>query len=428
MLRGRRPCLPRDMENPTVYEIHPPEVLILDRVKNDPLMSARLDRMLPHVNSSSIQVVDYAGLAEAVSRLSLGGGRTGQYHSDEDPVIVFNTFRFDADDEVKELAEKHPTLRGHRLLGTAPWGYRDHLTLRETQNCVCQSAWEFHCAFGCLHACQYCHVYPLFNIMMNMEELAERMRAFGETIPEQQLYKFDNATDQITLEPEYGASEIMVEMFADWPGRFILLYTKSDNVDHLLDLRHNGHTLISWSLGSETACREIESKTPSLEQRLVAMEKCQAAGYTVRARISPMGPLKNWRDEYRDLVERLLARVKPDVISIDVVGWMDPHQMMDGLDMDLFHPDYVAALERRHAEGFKRLGKHVFPHEMRAEILRYVIEQVQRVSPDQPVSLCMEEVGMWDELGSMTGMTPGNYACCCGPTSVPGNELLKRGG
>ena len=426
MLRGRRPCLPRDMENPTVYEIHPPEVLILDRVKNDPLMSARLDRMLPHVNSSSIQVVDYAGLAEAVSRLSLGGGRTGQYHSDEDPVIVFNTFRFDADDEVKELAEKHPTLRGHRLLGTAPWGYRDHLTLRETQNCVCQSAWEFHCAFGCLHACQYCHVYPLFNIMMNMEELAERMRAFGETIPEQQLYKFDNATDQITLEPEYGASEIMVEMFADWPGRFILLYTKSDNVDHLLDLDHNGHTLISWSLNSDAVTDTIERNTPSLDRRIYAMERCQEAGYGVRARLSPMCPVEGWRDAYTGLAERLLARTTPEVISVDVVGWMNADQMVDALDTSLFEAPYRDELARMAVEGERTVGKHLFRHELRAPLLRHVIEAVRRVRPEQPISLCNETPAMWQELSDVLEMTPDHYVCCCGPDSVPGHSLLAR--
>ncbi len=410
-----------------MYSIRPPEVVILDRVKNDPAMSARLDRMLEHIDSPLVQVVDDAGLAEIAADRgwNVGGKRTGQYHTDEAPAIIFNAFRFDADEEIRALSEKYPALRAHRLLGINPWGFRDHKQLRETQDCICQSAWEFHCAFGCLHACQYCHITPIFNIMMNVEEIAARMRAFGETIPEQKLYKFDNATDQITLEPEYGASQIMVEMFADWPGRYLLLYTKSDNVDHLLGLRHNGHTLISWSLGSETACREVETKTPSLDQRLAAMEKCQAAGYTVRARISPMAPLKNWKDEYRDLVERLLARVTPDIISVDVIGWMDARQMKDGLDMDLFHPDYVAALDRREAEGFKRLGKHLFPHAMRADMLRYVIKQIQRVSPDQPVSLCMEEAGMWRELGPLTGMTPGHYACCCGPTSVPGHPLLR---
>ena len=29
------------------------------------------------------------------------------------------------------------------------------------------------------------------------------------------------------------------------------------------------------------------------------------------------------------------------------------------------------------------------------------------------------------ELGPFMGMTPEDYACCCGPTSVPGHPMLR---
>jgi len=234
-------------------------------------------------------------------------------------------------------------------------------------------------------------------------------------------------TDTICLEPEYGASEIMVSTFANWPGRYVLLYTKSDNVEHLLDLRHNGHTLISWSVSCETASAKIEKNTPSPEDRIRAIERCQQAGYTVRVRLSPICPIKNWREENRDLIRRLLSRVSPDIISIDVLGWMDIPQIRDGMDLSLFEQEYVDALDRLEAEGFERRNaKHVWPHEMREEVLRFVIEEIQRVRPDQPVSICMETPGMWRALGPLMGMEPANYACCCGPTSVPGNPLLVK--
>ena len=410
-----------------MYEINPPEVIVLDRVRRDPQTAARLERMLKHITTPSILDVDDAGLSEIVDARGWlrAGKRTGQFHQDRDPAIIFSTYRWGQQEDVSSLMQKYPMLRSHGLLGTGAWGFRDSSVSRQLQKCVCQSAYEIHCAFGCLHACDYCHVLPYFNIMLDMETLAGKVREFGETIPHQALYKFDNQTDQITLEPEYGASKIMVEMFADWPGRFLLLYTKSDNVDHLLDLNHRGHTLISWSIAAETAASKIERKTPSLERRIDAMARCQDAGYRVRIRFSPMCPLKNWREEHRDMIQRVLARVKPEVISVDIIGWMNPDQMKDAIDMDLFDPDYVAALDRRIAEGFKRDGKHVFPHEMRADILRFVIEEIKRVRPEQAVSLCMETTDMWRELGGMTGMEPDSYVCCCGPTSVPGNPLMS---
>ena len=406
-----------------MYEVHTPEVVVLDRVRVDARAAARLERMMSAVAADRVTEVDDAGLAELVEARgwNRGGKRTGQFRMERAPALIFSTFRWSAP---SDLAGRYPALRGPLMLGRGAWGFRDREQLMRAQHCVCQSAYEIHCAYGCLHACDYCHIPPYFVIMLNLEELAERVRGFGETIPWQQLYKFDNGTDTICLEPEYGASRIMVGLFADWPGRYLLLYTKSDNVGHLLGLDHRGHTLISWSLSSRTVAERIEKLAPSLERRLRAIERCEAAGYPVRVRISPICPIRDWRDEYRQMIQELLARTRPQVISIDVVGWMTAAQMKDALDTTLFDEEYAAALDRLDAEGFRPLGKHLFPHEMRADILRFVVDEIQRIRPEQPVSLCMETTAMWEELGPRLGTSPDHYACCCGPTSVPGHPLL----
>ena len=410
-----------------MYQVHTPEVVVLDRVRTNPQAAARLDRMMAVIQADRVTDVDDAGLAELLEARgwNKGGKRTGQYHLDHDPALIFSTFVWLTPEELAERRARNPGLHRSLLQGAGAWTLRDSDTQHAARNCVCQTAWEIHCGYGCLHACDYCHIPPYFIVMLDLEELATRVRAFGETIPWQNLYKFDNGTDTITLEPEYGASEVMVNAFADWPGRYLMLYTKSDNVDHLLDLPHNGHTLISWSIAGNTAGTLIEKKTPTPEARIVAMEKCEAAGYPIRARISPICPVKNWRDENRDLIHNLLARTTPEVISIDILGWMTAAQMKDGLDISLFDPAYAAELDRLDAADFKPNGKHLFPHAMRADILRFVIEEIHRVRPDQPVSLCMETTDMWRELGPLLGMRPDNYACCCGPTTVPGHPMLR---
>lgn len=409
-----------------MYAVSTPEVIILDRVRRDPLATGRLERMLGAIQADRIIEVDDAGLAETIQARGWhrAAMRTGQHRMQRQPALIFSTFRWVEPDAAEALRQQYPELASHMLLGLGPWGFRDHTRHRRQHQCVCQSAWEIHCAFGCLHACDYCHVPPYLNIMLNLEQLGRKVKAFGETIPEQKLYKFDNGTDTICLEPEYGASEVMVRVFADWPGRYLLLYTKSDNVDHLLKLAHKGRTLISWSLSCDTVASRIEKRTPSLDARLRAMARCQEAGYRVRARLSPICPVRGWREEMADMIARLLTRTRPEVISIDVVGWMGPGQTKRAMDVSLFDPAYAAALDWLEAEGFEPKGKHVFPHEMRAEILRSVLEEIKRLRPEQAVSLCMETTDMWRELGALTGMTPDQYACCCGPTCVPGHPLL----
>ena len=53
--------------------------------------------------------------------------------------------------------------------------------------CVCQSAWEIHCAYGCVHVCAYCHVADLLNITLNLEELADRVEDLVRDHPAKQL-------------------------------------------------------------------------------------------------------------------------------------------------------------------------------------------------------------------------------------------------
>jgi len=406
-----------------MYTLHVPEVIVLDRVRQHTRATRRLDRLMAAITADRVTEVDDAGLAALVEARGwhLPRKRTGQYRMAEAPVLIFSTFRWPPDE-----APAHTALNGPLMRGTGAWTHRDRDGFLRSQSCICQSAWEIHCAYGCLHACDYCHVPPWFLIMLDLEELAERVRGFGETIPWQQLYKFDNYTDTITLEPEYGASETMVHAFADWPGRYLLLYTKSDNVGHLLPLQHKGHTLISWSLSCEAVATAIEKGTPSVERRIAAIERCQGAGYPVRVRISPICPVRNWREGYAAMIGDLLARTTPEVITIDVIGWMTAAQMKDALGSTHFDEPYAAALDRLDAEGFKPKGKHLFPHEMRRDILRFIIDEIRRHRPSQPVSICMESVDMWRDLGPILGMAPDGYACCCGPTSVPGHPLLAR--
>ena len=405
-----------------MYEVSTPEAIVLDRARKDPRAAARIERMLAAVQADQVVETDDAGLADLMERRGWLGERlrTGQHRMARQPALIFNAFRWPDEAERDALIAHYPGLARHLLLGLGAWSLRDAARFRREKGCVCQTAWEIHCAYGCLHACDYCHIPPYFNIMANLEQLAERVRGFGEAIPDQALYKFDNYTDTITLEPEYGASEVMVNAFADWEGRYLLLYTKSDNVDHLLGLDHGGHTLISWSLGSDTVAEKIEKRTPSPDARIAAMEKCEKAGYPVRVRISPICPVKGWREEYASVIERLLARVSPEVVSVDVVGWMSAAAMEDALDVSLFDEEYAREVARLKAENFRPNGKHLFPHRMRADILRFAIEKVRAVRPGQRVSLCMETEAMWRELGPLTGMSPERYACCCGPDSVPG--------
>ncbi len=419
-----------------MYPIKPRHVYIHERVLADQRAERRMQRMMKGIApDEEPETVDDAALNEISKRNKwdrVTRWRTGQYKRMRDPDIIFSTFTWAPPEQVQATIERYPHLRFALLSGTGMHDYRDGRALLERKHGVCQNAHCLHSAWGCLHACDYCNIGTFLTIMVNLEEVVERLDPLLDANAWQQLYKYDNQTDTITFEPEYGASELMVGYFARREREYLMLYTKSDNVDHLLDLPHNGHTIISWTISSDTVAREIEKNSPSTTERIEAVRKCQEAGYAVRVRFSPIIPIKGWREEAETMIQQLLTKTRPDVITIDALAHLGYERIVECFDVSLLDDDYVEMIRALYSgeppeRPFWPAGKQVIPHEPRAEIYRFFIERMKAIDPDVPISFCDETPEMWDEFAEHLAGTPERYACTCGPDSVPGNPLLRTG-
>ena len=430
-----------------MYPVKPPHVFVHKRVYSSARAVARMERMLAAMGNPPTKEVD-VGDTERV--LGLAGPR--RYHEPmsrsvrmglvrptPDASVLFNTFVWDeAERTPVDLTphEDHASRRIARLMAGVgddfAFSRRDNLTVAGVRY-VCQGGWGLHSLQGCMHKCAYCYEGFIHNIMLDLEDFADHVFRVIEARPEQRLYRYDMYSDSICLEPEYGASALLSERFARTGDKYLLYYTKSDNVDHLLDLPHEGHTIINWSMSCDTVSKTIERNTPDVWRRIKAAEKCQKAGYTVRGRFSPIVPIKGWREEYADTIREYLSRVKPDVITLDVLGWMGAASMRECFDVDSFDPEfrnYFLDIERqgdpKRGKPYNPDGKQFFSHELRSKVYRFFIDEIRKHAPEQRISICMETPEMWEEYGAELGMSPENYVCCCGPTSVPGNALLAH--
>lgn len=197
------------------------------------------------------------------------------------------------------------------------------------------------------------------------------------------------------------------------------MHTKSANVDWLLDLDHRGRTILLWSISSATASRRVEPGSATMEERIAAARRCQQAGYPVRVKLKPIVPLVNWREECAELVARLLAEVRPENLGLCMVAWMPAADLEGIIDPGWLDPRFLAAM-RDSAEAMAGVLPGPFPHEVRAEIYGYYLEQIRRHAPEVPVFLCTESQAMWREFEDRLGVDAGHYACACGPQSPPG--------
>jgi len=306
------------------------------------------------------------------------------------------------------------------------WHKRDRARIAEKDGVVCQTGYGFHSGKGCLFKCDYCSFEDVLVLATDQEELLKRMDPVVREVEGPTLWKWDNSTDTICFEPEMGASKLFVEYFAQFDDKFLMTYSKSDNVDHLLDLDHRGQTICCWTLNAYTQSRLIERDSATMEERIEAAHKCEQAGYNVRFRFSAVCPVHNWQQEYRDMLDLLFGKVHPDVISLETLSrFSNPETFDKVMDASLFEPRFVDAIYKGRDEMAGKIWGPL-PDAEREEIYRFLIEEIRKRSPETPVSLCQEPKHMWDRVADALEMPPEYYACCCAKDSVPGGHPQVR--
>lgn len=119
------------------------------------------------------------------------------------------------------------------------------------------------------------------------------------------------------------------------------------------------------------------------------MRKWQAAGYIVRAGFPPIVPHRNWREEATIALEKLFAPADVDTVRLWVVSMMPA-----GEAEQIFGPENLDpwCWEEKRRYAAEMDGKHSgpFPPQVRAGICRRYINELKRIAPGTPVSLCTE--------------------------------------
>lgn len=421
-----------------MYDLTPRAVYAHRRVYDNPEAVRRMERMLealdidpadvPTVGMEDVpEILQTAGVEDdfATERvLSAGHGRVrqGLQKLQQDPVLVFNTFVWDEQDRTgapREYANPHARRLQSYFCGVGEdFAFSRRAIYTPNQFYVCQGGWGIHTVAGCVHKCDYCGQGFLVNLMLDIDDFCEHLAAMFRSRPEQLLYRYDLYSDVLAFEPEYGASERIAQCFAEH-DKYLLLYTRSNNVEWLADMPYREHAPINWTISMATQAAEIERDSPTLPERVEAMRFCREHGYTIRAGFSPIIPIRDWRRETTEMLELLCERAQPEVMRGWVLAMMDANEFERMFDTSRMDPEFM----RRMREEAHRLDgeRHApFPLDVREEIYRHYIEESRRICPGTPFAICSEHPGVWDRLEESLDMTREEMFCCCGAVSPPG--------
>jgi hypothetical protein len=258
---------------------------------------------------------------------------------------------------------------------------------------------------------------------VNLEDYVEHLAALLERNPWQKTWLLDDAMDVLTLEPELDMIAPLMRFFQTTRDRYLIIHTKSDRVDALIEAGAPENTIIAWSLSGPTQSTQIEKLSGTTAGRIEAARRCQEAGITIRYKFKPIVPIAGWRQEAEETIDLALSRTRPDNLSMTVLMWMDVDALKACIPADMLDPEFVAAAEAAAPETSKiRTGP--FPEAVREEIYRHYLSCIRRRDPEIPVTISTESLSMWQRLGRDLGVTPTNYVCGCGAGATPGRRRL----
>ncbi|MEW6360235.1 MAG: spore photoproduct lyase family protein [Planctomycetota bacterium] len=419
-----------------MYAINTPAVYAHESVMSNATYRARVESVVAALQEPR-EIITYSDdqLPDMIKNRGLAKGRVcmGTLNPVPDPILLFNTFRFDSKEEAQKRKQAlvdaglKPEQCNESLLGTGAFHWACY-NLKEDpcrNDKVCRPCWRIHLEQGCLHKCKYCGLGGLLVSMVNIEDYCKYLGQIIERHPWQKTYLLDDDADPPGLEPEFGCLGKLIEYFGTLKDRYLIIHTKTWNTEWMRDLKHNGNTIIVWSVSGPTQSRQIEPNTGTTEQRIEAARIAQEAGYQIRYKFKPIIPVKSWREDAAKTAEMIFTKTNPDVISLCCFMWMDVDEMKRRLAQvaDMLDPAYLKAAEESKAEVEDTRAKP-FPDWVRAEIYEHHLSEIRKHSKDIPVSLSTENWKMWSKFSKKLGMTATNYVCGCGPQTTPGAKKL----
>ena len=412
-----------------MYRLEPAAVYAFPQLLDDPACAARIERVLRACDRSpdDLTLITPESLADVLAEL-----RSLQQPAPRRRALVFTRLHTGGEQpDWEELLTHCPEGTGQSEL-VPLYGCATNLNFRQregdqTSNHVCWCAREFNTIWGCSHGCQYCDMGRQGDRLIlgvNLEEYAEEVvRPALTDYPWQKCYRLIGAAaDQITFEPEYGAYEAIGRVFSEFPDRYIVTHTASDNVYWLGDFPYRDQIIHVYSLTSDDYAAALEPDTPTPAERLAAAAYCESLGIPSRPKLKPIIPLRNWREDYERLIADLFAQTHPQSVGLCVMMWMNLERARQFLDMEQLEPAFAQAMQEQE-EALRGVDTGPFPPEVRREIYRFLIAQIRRWDAQVPIYISTETREMWDELEGELGQSKTAFICGCGPMATPDGKL-----
>ena len=252
---------------------------------------------------------------------------------------------------------------------------------------------------GCPFYCTYCYlafVYrkyaPFIKININYDTMFKQIRKTLALSRADISFNMGEMLDSLALDHITNLTRMLIPFFSGFSKTYLMLLTKSSNIDNLLTVEPNDHTVVSWSLNSQYAISKYELGTAGLEERIKAAELCQNHGYRIRFRIDPGILHADWQAGYANLIQKTLTATRPENITLGMLRLLPGHfrlavEAYGNRARKLWNHNFVKGASD---------GKLRYTPKQRVEFYNFLIDTIRNFDKNVSISLCRETPEIWN--------------------------------
>ena len=265
-------------------------------------------------------------------------------------------------------------------------------TVNNFQTCKPSAHFQLPLVSGCPGHCHYCYLStnlgksPYVKTYVNIEEILDRAQEYiDDRKPEETVFEGAATSDPLPIEKYTGSLAQTIKFFADnKSGRFRFV-SKFNQVDSLLELKHNNHTEIRFSLNSKEIINRYEPGTPELSERIKAAAKTIRAGYPTGLLIAPLFITENWQQEYNDLLKSIkkhFPEEKIEKLTLEIITHRFTERAREIINKAYPQNKLPMNEENRQFKyGQFGYGKYIYPQEQRDELENFFRQKTKKHLP-----------------------------------------------
>jgi DNA repair photolyase len=273
----------------------------------------------------------------------------------------------------------------------------------EEEGNTCPNYWHFSPYGFCPYGCKYCYLAgtqgvkfsPTVKIYVNLPEMLVEIDRVACRLQKPTAFYIGKLQDALALDPLTTYSGVMIPFFAKHTFARLTMLTKSTYIDRLINMDHNSHTVLSWSVNPPEVCQIFEENVPPTEERLETMRRAASAGYPVRAVMMPIIPIEGWQEAYAAFTQRLMQTVPLQRLTLGGICSYKAARLLMERKLGIDNSVLININDKSNSPD----GRARYSVSMRKEIYSHIVSVVRNIRPELELALCLEDKELWEQVG-----------------------------